>query len=57
MITKEAIELARKVCDYLMMHYELKKVDCILVLGTYDERLAVRGAELFAGEGDEYWFK
>jgi len=47
MITNEAIELAKKVCDYLMMHHSLEKSDCILVLGTYDERLAVRGAELF----------
>jgi uncharacterized SAM-binding protein YcdF (DUF218 family) len=35
------------VCDYLQMHQEIKQADCIMVLGTYDERLAQRGVELF----------
>ncbi|OGY93813.1 MAG: hypothetical protein A2406_00430 [Candidatus Komeilibacteria bacterium RIFOXYC1_FULL_37_11] len=47
MITKEVIQLAKKVSNYLMMHHQLEKADCILVLGTYDERLAMRGAELY----------
>ena len=47
MITKEAIQLAKKVNNYLMMHHQLEKSECILVLGTYDERLAIYGAELY----------
>lgn len=47
MVTDEDIKLAKVICDYMMMHHDLKKSDCILVLGTYDERLAIRGAELF----------
>jgi len=47
MLTDETKKLVEKVCDYLQMHQEVKKSDCILVLGSYDERVAVRGAELF----------
>ena len=46
MITKEVTQLAKKLCEYLKLNQVLEKSDCILVLGTYDERLAVRGAEL-----------
>ena len=47
MVTQEVKKLAIKICDYLKMDQELESSDCILVLGTYDERLAVRGAELY----------
>lgn len=44
---KEIEKSLRIVCDYLQMHQEMKVSDCIMVLGTYDERVAERGAELF----------
>lgn len=47
MVPEEIREDVQKVCDYLQMHQEIKKSDCILVLGSYDERVAQRGAELF----------
>ncbi len=47
MITEQVIELAKKVCDYLKMNDILEKSDCILVLGSFDERVAIRGAELY----------
>lgn len=47
MISKDVKKTLEKVCDYLQMHQKVKKADCILVLGSYDERVAVRAAELF----------
>lgn len=47
MITNEVKQLAEKVCEYLKMNQSLEKSDCILTLGTYDERVAQRGAELY----------
>lgn len=47
MVTQEAKILAKKIFAYLKMDQELEKSDCILVLGTYDERLAVRAVELY----------
>ena len=47
MISDRVRQLTEKLCDYLQMHQTVKKSDCILVLGSYDERVAVRGAELF----------
>lgn len=44
---KEIEKALRIVCDYLQMHQEVRASDCIMVLGTYDERVAERGAELF----------
>ena len=38
---------AQKVWDYLLMNHTLEKSDCIIVLGSYDTRVAERGAELF----------
>jgi hypothetical protein len=40
-------DLARKIWDYHHMNHELKKADCILVLGSNDERVAERGAKIF----------
>jgi len=39
--------MAKKVWDYLLMNHTLEKSDCIIVLGSYDTRVAERGAELF----------
>src|SRR3989339_732594 len=47
MISNQTIQLAKKICDYLKMDDTLEKADCILVLGSYDERVAIRGAELY----------
>jgi len=47
MISNQTIQLAKKVCNYLKMDQKLETVDCILVLGSYDERVAKRGAELY----------
>lgn len=69
MIPEEIKNQLEIVCDYLQMYHKIEKADCILVLGTYDERLAQKGAELFlqgmapwlvfsGGRGkfaEEYW--
>lgn len=47
MITEQAKQLAIKVCEYLKMHHDLEKSDCIFVLGSFDDRVANRGAELY----------
>ncbi|MDB5193153.1 MAG: YdcF family protein [Segetibacter sp.] len=47
MIAQETLALAQVVWDYHQMNHLLKKADCILVLGSHDERVAKRGAELF----------
>lgn len=40
-------ELAKIVWDYHHMGHQLRKADCILVLGSNDTRVAERGAEIF----------
>lgn len=47
MITHQVIELAKKLNEYLKMNDVLEKSDCILVLGSFDERVAERAAELY----------
>ena len=47
MPSKEILSLAHTVWDYHHMHHELKKSDCILVLGSHDTRVAERGVELY----------
>ena len=47
MITAQILELARKLWNYHHMNHSLEKVDCILVLGSHDLRVADRAAELF----------
>ncbi|HEY0680182.1 MAG TPA: YdcF family protein [Chitinophagaceae bacterium] len=42
-----SIALARKLWDYHLMHHQMEKSDCILVLGSHDLRVAERGAELY----------
>jgi uncharacterized SAM-binding protein YcdF (DUF218 family) len=43
----EILSLARIVWSYHHLNHELKKADCILVLGSHDTRVAERGAELY----------
>ena len=38
--TEEVLNLARVVWNYHLLHHELKKSDCILVLGSNDPRVA-----------------
>ncbi|MFA6304544.1 MAG: YdcF family protein [Patescibacteria group bacterium] len=47
MITEQVKQLGKKVCEYLKMNNILEKSDCILVLGSYDERVAIRASELY----------
>jgi uncharacterized SAM-binding protein YcdF (DUF218 family) len=54
MVTKEALALARLLWDYHHMHQVLVPSDCILVLGSHDQRVAKRGAELHL-EGYAPW--
>ncbi|MBI5733321.1 MAG: YdcF family protein [Candidatus Kerfeldbacteria bacterium] len=45
---KETIhQLAKKIWNYHHLNQKLEKADCILVLGSYDIRVAERGAQLF----------
>lgn len=44
---QEVDRLAKKIWDYMLMNHQLKKSDCILVLGSHDIRVAERGAQLF----------
>lgn len=46
-LSPEVYNLAKKLWDYHHMDQELKKSDCILVLGSHDARVAERGAELY----------
>ncbi|HVN77845.1 MAG TPA: YdcF family protein [Terriglobia bacterium] len=39
--------LAQKIWDYHHLNHELKKADCILVLGSHDSRIGEYGAKLF----------
>ena len=43
----EILNQARLIWDYHLMHHEMKKSGCILVLGSHDTRVAERGAQLF----------
>ena len=47
MPSEEILSLARIVWNYHLLNHELKKADCIFVLGSHDTRVAERGAELF----------
>ena len=47
MITEEILALAKKLWDYHHVNNTIEKSDCILVLGSHDERVAERAAELF----------
>ncbi len=47
MISKKTLYLANKIWDYHHLNHQLKKSDCILVLGSHDLRVAERGAELY----------
>ncbi|MCX7746809.1 MAG: YdcF family protein [Clostridia bacterium] len=38
---------AEKIWDYHHMNHTLENVDCIIVLGSHDTRVAERGAEIF----------
>lgn len=40
-------DLAKIIWDFHLLHHTLKKVDCILVLGSHDLRVAERGVDLF----------
>lgn len=46
-ITDAILRDAKKLWDYHHMNHVPEKVDCILVLGSYDLRVADRGAELY----------
>ncbi len=39
--------LAKIIWDYHHMNHKVEKADCIIVLGSHDTRVAVRGAELY----------
>jgi uncharacterized SAM-binding protein YcdF (DUF218 family) len=39
--------LAKTIWDYHHMNHQLENADCIIVLGSHDTRVAVRGAEVF----------
>src|ERR1700753_398503 len=47
MVSPEVLVAARKLWDYHHMHHTPAESDCILVLGSYDLRVADRGAELY----------
>jgi uncharacterized SAM-binding protein YcdF (DUF218 family) len=46
-MTEDTLTLAKTIWDYHLMHQELVKSDCILVLGSHDTRVAERAAELY----------
>jgi uncharacterized SAM-binding protein YcdF (DUF218 family) len=47
MNTEHSIDLfAKKLWDYHLMHHQIKKSDCIFVLGNHDTRTALRAIEL-----------
>lgn len=43
----EIDKLAKIIWDYHLLNHQPKKADCILVLGSHDQRVAERGADLF----------
>lgn len=43
----ETEKLAKKIWDYHRLNHQVKKADCILVLGSHDPRVAERGTDLF----------
>ena len=47
MPSEEILSAARIVWSYHLLNHELKKADCIFVLGSHDTRVAERGAELY----------
>ena len=47
MPSEEILSFARIVWKYHLLNHELKKADCIFVLGSHDTRVAERSAELF----------
>ncbi len=47
MITDEVLTLAKKLWEYHLLHHQLEKADCILVLGSHDTRVAERGAQVW----------
>lgn len=47
MVTKEAFDLSHILWNYHHLHHQLVPSDCILVLGSHDQRVAQRGAQLF----------
>ncbi|PIP31221.1 hypothetical protein COZ22_02320 [bacterium (Candidatus Howlettbacteria) CG_4_10_14_3_um_filter_37_10] len=47
-------QLAKRIWDYHHVNQQLKKADCIMVMGSNDIRVAKRGAELFL-EGWAPW--
>ena len=53
MATQRDFDNFRKLWEYMQLHEELKKCDCILGLGSHDENVAIRCAELYlAGYSD-----
>lgn len=46
-MTAQIDDLAKIIWDYHLLHHQLKKSDCILVLGSHDPRVAERGVDLF----------
>lgn len=46
-MNEEILQQARLIWEYHLMHHELEKSGCILVLGSHDTRVAERGAQLF----------
>ena len=47
MDAQEVERLAKIIWDYHLMRHKLQKADAIVVLGSYDLRVAERGADLF----------
>jgi uncharacterized SAM-binding protein YcdF (DUF218 family) len=47
MPSQEILSLAHVIWNYHHVNHELKRSDCILVLGSHDTRVAERGAELY----------
>lgn len=46
-VTEEVLLLAKKLWNYHQLNQPLERCDCIFVLGSYDLRVAERGAELY----------
>ena len=46
--------LARKIWDYMLLHHEMRKMDCIFALGSNHTRVASRAAELYRQEFGDY---
>ena len=45
-LDRETLELAKRIWNYHQLHQTLQPADCIMVLGSHDTRVAIRGAEL-----------